>query len=1669
MEAAHMRKGFPILFLLVLTAIISMAPTRSAWAETALNTELVVNGGAEGAAPTAHPGWTDLTENRWSSSAYYSPWPAAPEGNQYFFLYAASLTSLTGSMEQAINLSGTEGSGLFSTISAGNIAMQFSIKMYQSQTADNEVKAIIEQYSASGTLLVSSNVVSTSAGTGSFSYYELNTQLNPSTRKFKITLNATLTTGNYAQYDAISLKLVDASTGSAPVFDSDFPTEGTTDANVPYSHSFTITDADAGDVDNLTFSVNSSNINLIPAANVTVSGSGSNRTLTITPVSNLSGEANITLTASDGTKSAEATIHLVVSKVITLGSNLVENGNATSGFASWKGDTVNITANGNGFIISSTGYGMYQHLDISKYSAIINGGAADYEFKVTEILGTTGQVALQFYSDIACTAPVGGSVVVNKSSLSLTGVVPVNAKGASVAFSQTGASGVNCTIRNISFTILNNFPKMNAIDPQAATLDALTVPVAVYYTTADATLTATSSDQTIVTNASITAGGTGFARSLTFTPLKQGTVTITATVNDGTSTASRSFDVTVREPTVISSVQMPTAGYYAAGTNLDFTFTFNRNIQNGALSVLPLTIGTSSEEAPYQSSTANSITYRYTLGSSDRGLVALGTAIEDVTLSITDTDGYTVELGFSSGDTSIIVIPTPTVTSTASSGTAVYGTQITFSTSLTCADTLTGTVQFLSDGVALGAPVTLSGNTASYQTAATELDAGTHQITASFVPGGTSCHFISLPSSAHSVDITPITLSVNGLAATDRAYDGTATVTLSGGSLSGVLSGDTVSGVFPITGSASSANKGTWNVTFDDVTLTGTDQNNYVITTQPTVSVIISAKPITFTATAANKVYDGTTSATVSGVTFDGLVTGESLTVDVDYSATGVFAGAAISDDISVTITVSLLATTKATNYTLSSNTAITKANITKKLLSISGLSATDRAYNGSTVVELSGGTLVGVEAGDVGSVGFTLGSGSIADANAGNAKPVSTSILLTGDAADAYTLTQPTTITVNIGKVALTLNDATAADKAYDGNASATVTDVSISGAITGETLVFGTDYTATGLFSDAFAGTDKTVTVTVTLASTGKAQNYTLPTNVINTQADITNSGVTITGVTAINRAYNGTSTVALEGGLLVGIAPADAASIGFTLNPGTVASSAVGDDKAVTTAITLTGANAGNYTLTQPVGITVDIAKATLSIASASIADKEYDTTTTATVTGISFTGLVSGETLTKDIDYTASGVFSSASVGSSVSVNVTVTLEDTPVARNYTIAGSGTASGKITGYQILGSVSIDVTNGTGDPLLLDGNDVMRVNVSSVSVPGTFTYNCQWYRNGTQVIGATGETCTVGDLTADPVGTYYTVKVTGTGDYLSTLESAPVTVATVALAGTLFIEGDTKLGSVLTLNTSGMTPATATYDIAWLCGGTAIAGETALTHTIAKSDQNQTLTVNVTGKGYFSGTLSVSIDIPPSPYVADSGIEELADRVNVDLTKGSTLISEEQMSHLLTLNASKPIIFQGDGYQIIFLVGKLQAWSGDLNLGIRFSTGTGYSVIVGSTGSSFVLMFEFLHSGALPGEAEITIKLDKKYAGEVLRYLYYNPVTGKLELIQTVTVDPDGNVTFTQDHCSSYALARLGAKNVPKTGDQTPLALWWTVTGSCAIGLLALLVQQRRRKRR
>src|SRR5205085_2566371 len=112
------------------------------------------------------------------------------------------------------------------------------------------------------------------------------------------------------------------------------------------------------------------------------------------------------------------------------------------------------------------------------------------------------------------------------------------------------------------------------------------------------------------------------------------------------------------------------------------------------------------------------------------------------------------------------------------------------------------------------------------------------------------------------------------------------------------------------------------------------------------------------------------------------------------------------------------------------------------------------------------------------------------------------------------------------------------------------------------------------------------------------------------------------------------------------------------------------------AVTSTSTLGGANAGNYTLTQPTGLTANITGKSLTITSASASNKVYDRTNAATITG-TLTGVVSPDV----VSFTGTGTFASINVGTGIVVTSTSTLTGAD-AGNYTLTQPTGLSANIT---------------------------------------------------------------------------------------------------------------------------------------------------------------------------------------------------------------------------------------------------------------------------------------------------------------------------------------------------------------------------------------------------
>ncbi|WP_019562259.1 YDG domain-containing protein [Caldimonas manganoxidans] len=279
-----------------------------------------------------------------------------------------------------------------------------------------------------------------------------------------------------------------------------------------------------------------------------------------------------------------------------------------------------------------------------------------------------------------------------------------------------------------------------------------------------------------------------------------------------------------------------------------------------------------------------------------------------------------------------------------------------------------------------------------------------------------------------------------------------------------------------------------------------TDQKGYDII-YGTGTLTITPKALTAAYSAASKVYDGTTAASVSATSSD-IVSGDVVSI----SASGSFANKNVGTGKSVSITGGALSGVDAGNYTLQNPTGSATADITPKALTVSGITANDKTYDGTTTAALnySAANFAGIVSGDT-----LTASGSFADKNVGNGKTVA--LTFGGTDVGNYTFGGQSTATANITPKALTVSGITANDKVYDGNTTASVTPGTLSGFVGSETVSIGL---ATGVFADKNVGTSKNVTVSYTLVdgtNGGLASNYSLANETL--QADIIPRPVTVT----------------------------------------------------------------------------------------------------------------------------------------------------------------------------------------------------------------------------------------------------------------------------------------------------------------------------------------------------------------------------------------------------------------------------------------------------------------------------------------------------------------------------------------------------------------------------
>jgi hypothetical protein len=489
-----------------------------------------------------------------------------------------------------------------------------------------------------------------------------------------------------------------------------------------------------------------------------------------------------------------------------------------------------------------------------------------------------------------------------------------------------------------------------------------------------------------------------------------------------------------------------------------------------------------------------------------------------------------------------------------------------------------------------------------------------------------------------------------------------------------------------------SANAGASNKT---VTVTGATLNdgnaggNYTITYANNTTSTISPAALTISGiTASNKVYDASADATVSTAAAfkDGLIAGDV----VDVSAAGLFADKNAGLAKTVTLT-STYTGADVGNYTITGQ-ASANANITAKAITVTGVAANDKVYDASTaaVLNLTGVTLTNGAANatdhkfysaDTVTLVNAGASGAFANANVGIAKAVAVSgFTLTGTDAGNYSVTDASSASASISAKALTVSGLSAPNsKVYDGSRSAVVTSAptllsaQAAGSGTGAdgTPFVGDTIHFVGAASGNYNTKDVASANTVTFAGlTSDNPNYTFT---LGTQAaTITPKALTISGITAADRMYDGTSqatvsTVGVTNAVLVngGLVSGDAVTVAATgvfrnaLNTANDANVAVNKTVALTS--TYSGADASNYNITGQATTQANVTVHPVTLSASKSFDGSDD-----------LTGYVTIQTGVANEDLRYSGARANFSDTRANNFIVSIVLNDgTGIASNYVI--------------------------------------------------------------------------------------------------------------------------------------------------------------------------------------------------------------------------------------------------------------------------------------------------------------------------------------------------------------------------------------------------------------
>lgn len=334
----------------------------------------------------------------------------------------------------------------------------------------------------------------------------------------------------------------------------------------------------------------------------------------------------------------------------------------------------------------------------------------------------------------------------------------------------------------------------------------------------------------------------------------------------------------------------------------------------------------------------------------------------------------------------------------------------------------------------------------------------------SIVPGGLTSSNYAISFVGGTLTITKKAISITGATVQNKIYDATDVATMIGGTLTNVILADLPNLSLNRIAKFSSKNVGASLIITSLSTLSGSAAPNYSIDQPTNLTATITPKHIdAIGIVTADKVYDGTTDASVTGGGFNvALTPGTGTSSDkkpyvndnIVLAPSGYFVSKDVGTNIAITSTSSITGTDK-DNYILD-QPSLTPRNITRKSLFMNGLSVTaPKIYNGTTSSTVAGtpalftsepirtGTVNDGKPYNIDVVSITgtpIGTFNTKDVATANSVSFS-GLSLTGADAGNYNLVIQSAVSSSILPKSLTmLGLSVPASKVYDGNTNSIV-----------------------------------------------------------------------------------------------------------------------------------------------------------------------------------------------------------------------------------------------------------------------------------------------------------------------------------------------------------------------------------------------------------------------------------------------------------------------------------------------------------------------------------------------------------------------------------------------------------------------------------------------------